>query len=262
LAARIAGAGAFALVIVVGILLFSGGPDHTLRAAFDNAVQLAPSQEVRIAGRKVGTITSVQEVDGQAIVKLGIDESAWPLRQGTTATARWGSTSGYALRYIELNPGPASAPTLPDNGLLGQGQAISAVELDQVYRIFRGPSRADLGGLVDELGQTFGPEGKPLARALAQSPPGLDQLAAVLDSLGADEHALGSLVTAGDRVTGALAAHDGQLGAAVGHLAQTFDTLGTRAGDIQQALERLPATLQTSTSAMKRWTSRSPACRR
>lgn len=252
--ARIAGLGALALavVIVLGIVFLSGGSDHTLRVAFDSAVQLAPSQDVRVAGRNIGTISSVQEANGQAIVTLSIDGSVWPLRQGTTATARWGSTSGYALRYVELAPGPASAPPLPDNGLLSQGQAVSAVELDQVYRIFRGPSRADLGALVDELGHTFGPQGTALASALHQSPPALGQLGEVLDSLGADEHALGSLVTAGDRLTGTLAAHDGPLGSAVGHLAQTFATFGARAGDIQQSLVRLPTTLRTSASAMNR----------
>jgi virulence factor Mce-like protein len=248
-----AGAGLVIAVVAVLVLLTGGGGDRTLRAAFDSAVQVTPTQEVRIGGRKVGTVSSVEEVDGQAIVKLSIsDGGAWPLHRGTTARLRWGSTSGYALRYVELRPGPKSAPALKDDGLLPRVQTTTPVELDRVYRIFRGRGRADLGAVVDELSATFGPRAKPLARALRESPAGLDQLAEVLDALGADERALRTLVVAGDRTASALAAREGQLGEVVGKAAQTFDEVATRAAAVRASLERLPATLDTSRSTLKR----------
>jgi len=241
------------VVVAVLALVVGGGGGHTLRAAFDSAVQVVPGQEVRIAGRKVGSVQSVDEVDGEAVMKLGISAGdVWPLRQGTTARLRWGSTSGYSLRYVELHPGPASAPALADDGLLPRAQTTTPVELDQVYRIFRGRGRADLGALVGELSDTFGPRAKPLARALRDAPPGMDQAAEVLRALGANEQQLRTLVLAGDRTAGALAAREGQLGEVVGHAAQTFDTVATRAGAVRAALERLPLTLTTATSTMNR----------
>src|SRR5207248_869476 len=128
------------------------------------------------------------------------------------ARLRWGSTSGYSLRYVELRPGPASAPALSDDGLLPPARTTTPVELDQMFRIFRGRGRGDLRALVGELSDTFGPRAKPLARALRDAPVGFDQLAEVLNALGADERALRTLVVAGDRTAGALAARDGQLG--------------------------------------------------
>ena len=208
---------------------------------------------MRIAGRKVGSVSSVEEVDGQAIVELGIDDGdVWPLRRGTTAGLRWGSTSGYALRYVELTPGPGGGPALADDGLLPRVQTSTPVELDQVLRIFRGRGRADLGGLVEGLSDTFGPRAKPLARTLREAPHGLDQTAELLDALGADEHALRTLVVAGDRTASALAAREGELGAAVGNAAQTFDEVATRAAAVQASLERLPLTLGTSESTLRR----------
>lgn len=242
-----------AVLGAVAILALRGGEDHRLRLAFDSAVQVVPSQEVRIAGRKVGKVRSVEEKDGQAIVELGIaDDDAWPLRRGTTARLRWGSTSGYALRYVELDPGPRSAPALPDDGLLPRARTTSAVELDQTFRIFRGRGRADLGALVDELGETLGPRAKPLARTLRDSPEGLDQTSAVLDQLGSDEMALRTLVIAGDRTTSALARREGELGQTVGNAAQTFDETATRATAVRAGLERLPRTLTASRSTLRR----------
>lgn len=251
--ARVAGVAGLVVLVAVVALLVLGGSGHTLRAAFDSGVQAVPGQEVRIAGRKVGRIRSVDEVDGEAIVKLDIsDDDAWPLPRGTTARLRFGSTSGYALRYVELHPGPESAPALADDGLLGRAQTTTPVELDQVYRMFRGRARADLGGLVDELGQTFGPQAKPLSSALRDAPEGLEQTTAVLDELSADRRALRTLVVAGDRTASALAAREGPLGEAIGGAAQTFDAVATRATAVRGALERFPLTLTTSRATLHR----------
>jgi phospholipid/cholesterol/gamma-HCH transport system substrate-binding protein len=250
---RLAVAALVVAVLATFVVLSSGDGDHELRAAFDSVVQVVPGQEVRIGGRKVGSVRDVEESDGQAVLKLGISgDDAWPLHRGTTARLRWGSTSGYSLRYVELTPGPESQPKLADGGLLPRIQTMSPVELDHVMRIFRGRGRADLGGVVDELSATFGPRAPALSRALRDSPPGLDALAEVLGELNADELALRSLVVSGDRTTSALAAREGQLGEVVGHAAQTMDTVATRAGAVRASLDKLPPTLSTSRATLAR----------
>ena len=82
-----------------------GDKPHTLHASFEAAVQIASGQEVRIAGRKVGEVGSIETVDGRAVVELKIQEDeVWPLPRGTTAGLRWGSTTSLAYRYVELHP--------------------------------------------------------------------------------------------------------------------------------------------------------------
>jgi len=252
--ARLAAVAALVVVALATIALLSrGGGGHELRAAFDSAVQVVSGQEVRMGGRKVGSIREVDEADGVAVLKLGIDDDeAWPLHRGTTARLRWGSTSGYSLRYVELVPGPTTQPELPDEGLLPRVQTTTPVEIDTVMRVFRGRGRADLGATVDELGATFGPRAKDLSRTLRESPAGLDALADVLDALGSDEHALRTLVRAGERTTSALAAREGQLGEVVGHAAQTLNAVATRAGAVRVSLEQLPPTLTTSRATLGR----------
>jgi phospholipid/cholesterol/gamma-HCH transport system substrate-binding protein len=101
------------LMMIVGVVLFigslSGGGVHTLWASFDSTTQITGGQRVRVAGRPVGTVGEIKLVDGQPVVALNIsDSSVWPLPQGTRAQIRWGSTTSYLLRYIDLGPGTSS----------------------------------------------------------------------------------------------------------------------------------------------------------
>lgn len=238
-------------ILVVGAL--RGGDHHTMRAAFVDAVQVAPGQEVRIAGRKVGSIDSVEAIDGHAVLTFHVDESdVWPLRRGTRAGMRWGSTTSYASRYLELYPGPASAPALPAGGLLSRADTVSPVELDQLYRIYRGRTRGDLQAVIGELGDTFRGNAGALSHALRDGPAGLEQSAEFLRELGADEASLRTLTVAGDRTATALASRDGELRGLVTHAAGTFDELARHAGAQRAALERLPATLSTSRGTLRR----------
>jgi ABC-type transporter Mla subunit MlaD len=239
------------LVIVVGAL--TGGDFHTLRASFDSAVQLAPGQEVRIAGRKIGEITAINVVDGRAVVDLEVrDSNVWPLHRGTTAGTRWGSTTSLAYRYVEIYPGPASAPALPDNGVLTAAYTKTAVELDQSYRIFRGRTRGDLRSLVSELGDTLDGRQQALQTGLHAAPGGLDETSGVLRELSADSNALRTLMVAGDHVTSALAAHTSDLGGTVAHAAATFDEFANHARAQQASLDRAPAALRESVLTLAR----------
>jgi virulence factor Mce-like protein len=240
--------------VVLGV--FSGSKVHTLRAVFDSAEQLAPGQELRMAGRKVGKVGSIETVDGRAIVDLNIHEGdVWPLTRGTTANVRWGSTTSLAYRYVELHAGPANAPKLPDGGILSQASTKTAVELDQAYRIFRGRTAGDLKKLVGELGDTLDGRGKTIARGLKSAGPGLDATSELLHQLGADRNALRTLIVSGNSATGALAARQNDLGALVDHAAATFDEFAHHARAQQASLDRAPRALDTAAGTLHRLSS-------
>src|SRR5256885_1047562 len=98
--ARLAAVLAGVAVIGVGALIIgnsaSGG--HTLRASFDNVIQLTDGQQVRMAGRRVGELKKIDLVAGRPVVTLQVGDSVWPLPRGTRARIRWGSTTSYTLR--------------------------------------------------------------------------------------------------------------------------------------------------------------------
>ena len=239
------------LIILLGGV--GGGTSHTLYAGFTNAIQMTPGQQVRIAGRPVGEISSIRLSDGQAVVGLTItDDSVWPLPQGTYAVARWGSTTAYLGRYTELIPGPRSNPPLPDGGILQSRQDATAFELDQAYNIFRGRTAGDAANLLNRLGATLHGRGAAINRGLAAAPGGLGQAADVLAQLSANEYDLRTLAVAGDRTVSALASRSTDLGQLVTDAAGTFATFAQHTTDEQQALDKAPRAFDTARSTFAR----------
>src|SRR5438093_6298490 len=187
----------------MAIVIAGGGSDaHVLRASFQGAVQVVKGQEVRLAGVKVGKVGSVREDDGQALLDLDIsDDRVWPLHRGTIARLRFGTTVSYAARYVELFPGPRSAPALGRGGVLSSADTITPVEFDQLYNIYDRRARRDLRGLIANGAAALQGRSDDLAGALRDSPAAFDQLAQTMGELGADRHALGVLARQGARAS-------------------------------------------------------------
>ena len=102
---------AFALLAAAAVALLlalnSGG--YMVHAEFTSAAQVVKGAEVQIAGRRVGTVTSVGLGSGwKAVLDLDIDPDVAPLREGTRAVIRQASLSGVANRYVDLQMPPAS----------------------------------------------------------------------------------------------------------------------------------------------------------
>jgi phospholipid/cholesterol/gamma-HCH transport system substrate-binding protein len=247
-----AGLGVIVIVFIL-VSLLGGGSSHSLYAGFDNAIQMVPGQQVRIAGRPVGQIASVKLFDGRPVVKLSItDDSVWPLPRGTYAVSRWGSTTAYLGRYTELIPGPKGNPPLPDGGILTQQQDQTAFELDQAYNLFRGRTAADASKVLTRLGATLHTQGPAIQRGLAASPSGLNQAADLMSSLSTNDYDLRTLATAGDRTVTALAERSTQLQGLVSHAAGTFQTFAQHTTAEQQALDRAPRTFSRADSTLAR----------
>jgi phospholipid/cholesterol/gamma-HCH transport system substrate-binding protein len=248
------GAGAIAVVVVL-IIALSGGTTHTLYAGFDNAIQMTPGQQVRIAGRPVGELGSIRldKQTGTAVVQLNItDSSVWPLPKGSYAVARWGSTTAYLGRYTEIIPGPKGNPPLPNGGILTPQQDQTAFELDQAYNIFRGRTAGDTQTLLNNLGKTLGPEGPSLNRGLAASPYGLNQTADLLQQLSRNDYDLRTLAQAGDTTLSALNARNAQLQGLVTHAANTFNTFAQHTAAEQQALSQAPSAFNSASTTFAR----------
>src|SRR4051794_5779491 len=172
-------------VAVVLIVRGSGQP-HTLRAAFVSALQIRPGQAVEIAGRKVGSVRSAKLVDGRAVVAMDIDDAAWPLHRGTVAKLRYGTPLGYASRYVDLVPGPRTAPELPDGGILTDAETITPVEFDDVPRVFGPRTRQNVARLLRNASAALHETGPDLQRLLDEGAPGAQGVAGYTSDLASD----------------------------------------------------------------------------
>lgn len=244
--AVIAAIAAAALVTAV-IVRDSGADAPGSRFTFvtDEAINLKKGFEVRLAGRRVGDVTTAEPTsDGRARIGLRIkDETALPLRKGTRLRLRWAGTIRYTGRYVEVVPGPAGARPLREDEIAEAGD-LSTVELDEVFGTFDRATRRALGRTLDRSGVALRAAAPSLSKALGGSAPDAVEAAqGVLEDLGADPVALDQLLRSADAVANAAAESRPGIRALLQDSATTLSAFGDEAASLQQTLSSAPAAL-------------------
>lgn len=226
---------------------------HDVRAVFDEGVSLYSGLDVRVDGIDAGKIKTVENVDGKAVVTLGIkDDQIWPLHRGTKATLRFGSTIGNGTRIVDLDPGPANAPEIPDNGIIRDADTIETTEFDDVFDTFDKKTQKALQGTLKGTGDTFGPRKQELRSAVEETPDGLEAVGNLANDIDADEPALRAFIQNTDRVTSALATRRDQVSSLVGVASATFDTFAANTNGIKDSLDRFPPTVREARTTLSR----------
>jgi phospholipid/cholesterol/gamma-HCH transport system substrate-binding protein len=194
---------------IAGQITGRSGGGYELQARFDDVAGLVEGNDVRLAGVPVGRVTGISVEDGDAVVRLEVDDTA--------VAVRWRNLIGQ--RYLSLRPGDA-------HELLGGGDDIT--ETDDVV---------DLGRIVNQLSplaQAVGPEQvnrilTALVTAFEGNDGAFDALATDLGSLAgalADRsELLGQMQADYATITEAIASRDEQIAAMVSNLAALTGTL-------------------------------------
>jgi phospholipid/cholesterol/gamma-HCH transport system substrate-binding protein len=81
-------------------------------------------------------------------VKISVGSGFDPLHEGTRAVIRAASLSGIANRYVELHPGPNSAPKIESGGEISADRTQAPVDLDQLFNTLDPKTRKGLQDLV------------------------------------------------------------------------------------------------------------------
>jgi phospholipid/cholesterol/gamma-HCH transport system substrate-binding protein len=217
---------------------------YQVRAVFPQAPNLYSGEDVTVDGLDVGKITGTSYVNGQAVVGVGIrDHRYYPLHRGTRVILRFGTTIGNGTRYIEVIPGPKSAPAIHDNGIIGTNFTTQPVEFDQIFGIFNTPTRKAFQQASSGAGTVFGSRAPQIGSGVNAGGPAIDSLTGFTGELARDRQSLSSLVSNGASLTQTLAAHDGQIADLVSNAAGTFHAFASNTSGITQSLSLLPPTL-------------------
>ena len=245
LARAIAIAALVAALIAIAWVLLRGGGSYTIHAHFLDAGQLVNGSEVQVGGAPIGTVDDlVLTDDNQADVVLEIDEGEFtPLHRGTTATIRTVSLSGVANRFVDLSPGPASAPEIPDGGVLSSAQTRGIVDLDQLLDAFDPEARKDLREFIRGSAGLFAGTARQANLAFAYLDPAFAQGGALNREIVRDVAALGRLVRAGGTVSSALASRSSDLGDGISNAAATLRAIASERDSVGNILERTPGVL-------------------
>ncbi|MGI9557871.1 MAG: MlaD family protein [Solirubrobacterales bacterium] len=240
--ARTIAIGALVLAAILAALLLLGGDGaNTYKLRFQTAGQLVPGNEVRIGGRPVGSVDSIELTDdNQAEIEVSVAD---PITEGTTAVIRSTSLSGIANRYISLEP-RTGGEELPSDAVLTGSETTTPVDLDQLFDTFRPKTRRALRNFIQGFAATYAGNGVAANETYEFLNPALVGTERLLNQLNRDRRALSEFVTEGEQALGAIADRRDDLSALVGNTSEAMGAIASQNEAFDRSLVALPPTLR------------------
>ena len=177
-------------------------PTYNLKIVLPETSELQPNNQVRIAGTRVGVISSLtphqSPTTGRvtAIADLKLEKGVEPLPANTKAVVQ--STSSIGTKYLELERGTSQA-TLKQGATIPVGQTREPVDLNQFFDMFDQKTRTAIQKNTINFGDGLAARGLGLNETIATLRPLVTNAIPVLHNLAAPKTGFGELWRALDR---------------------------------------------------------------
>jgi virulence factor Mce-like protein len=200
------------LIVVVAVFLSYNAnnglpfvPTYDLKVELPEASGLQKSNQVRIAGTRVGIVNSLSAYQDPrtgrltAIADLKLEKKVEPLPADTRAIVQ--SVSAIGLKYLELEKGTS-------HQVLKAGQAIpynhttEPVNIDELFNMFDKPTRTAIKVNTTNFGDGLAGRGLGLNNTISELRPLVTNAVPVLHNLAQPATGLRELFIALDRVAG------------------------------------------------------------
>jgi phospholipid/cholesterol/gamma-HCH transport system substrate-binding protein len=216
-----------------------------LKADMSTAQAVTPGQgqTVRVAGVRVGDISSVDYQNGHAVVTMAIDRQFLPIYRNATILLR--PKTGLKDMFLELDPGTASAGDFQNGDTIPLANTAPDTNVDQILAALDGDTRAylrlllvgganGLNGRGQDLGKllgSLGPINRGLARLNREVATRKQNLATLIHNMnilwgrvGQDGQGIAQLVSASNHALGAIASQSPHVENAISLLGPTLST--------------------------------------
>jgi virulence factor Mce-like protein len=198
------------LIVVVAVFLSYNAnnglpfvPTYNIKVELAEATGLQPSNQVRIAGTRVGIVRSLSlRQNGRTgrvtvIANLKLEKKVEPLPADTKAVVQSVSTIG--LKYLELEKGTARA-TLKAGQTIPIAQTREPVDIDELFNMFNKPTRTAIKINTNNFGDGLAGRGLGLNNTIHELRPLVTNAIPVLHNLAQPSTGLHELFIALDRV--------------------------------------------------------------
>jgi ABC-type transporter Mla subunit MlaD len=178
------------LVVIVAVFLAYNAnnglpfvPVYRVSAEMCNAARLAPNNEVRIGGNRVGVVESIETIEladasgcrtvsgdsssAAAKLNLKLNEDAEPLPEDSTVRVRYRSSFG--LKYLEIVRGESGG--VVEGGTLPLSQAEAQTEFDDIANTFDTATRESSRRVLEGFGTGVAARGASLNQAIESLSP-------------------------------------------------------------------------------------------
>jgi phospholipid/cholesterol/gamma-HCH transport system substrate-binding protein len=224
---------------------------YDVKADFSNAQAVTPGQgqTVAVAGVTVGEVAKVELHDGLARVTMTIDRSKLKaVHRDATMLLR--PKTGLQDMSIQLDPGTARAPKVPDGGVIPVAQTEPQVNQDELFQALDSDTRAWLRTLVSAGSITLEDRGEALRRVFKAGAPTLKRTDEVTHAIVARRGDLRTLVHDLRQLSDAAASKDDELAELISSGDRTFRALADHDAALRVTLDRLPGTLSAARDAL------------
>jgi phospholipid/cholesterol/gamma-HCH transport system substrate-binding protein len=225
---------------------------YEVNADVPNADRLIKTDEVRIAGVRVGQVSSVTarlSPDGHPYSVLGLSLNSNVRRLARDTEVEVQSSSVLGQTYVQLIPGHSSK-RIGNGGTLPIGDARSAVELTDLLDIFNHSTAQAIQATIGESAYGFAGRGEALNESLGSLSQLLPPLTELSRALAAQRSNLPGFLRGLEAFAGALAPVSGQFGDLVAGGATTLEALASERIALGQTLDQLPETESATTRAL------------
>jgi phospholipid/cholesterol/gamma-HCH transport system substrate-binding protein len=199
------------------------------KADLPDVTGLFPTDDVKVAGVKVGQVSKVTTDHGHAVVTFNVDKSV-PLRSSSQVGLRYRNVLGE--KYLYVYPG-SSGQVMSSGSTIPMNQAVSSADID-----------AFLNALGPFIRAIHPQEGNLFVQAMVSALEGnqdqvtqlLGNTATVSNTLGNLNQQVGSVIDNFNTVLTALAQRSGDLDALVNNLNALSQSLVARNNDLDTAV--------------------------
>ncbi len=220
------------------------------KAQFSTAQSVTPGQgqTVQVAGVDVGDITSVDLVDGRAVVTVKIRRQYTPIYKDSTALLR--PKTGLNDMVIELDPGSKTAGEAPAGWTVPVDQTLPNVNVDEILSSLDADTRDYLRLLLGGAGEGLAGQGKQLSSSLKRFEPTGRYLAKLNGALALRERNIRRSIHNFRLLAQAVGGKDDDLAALVDSSNRVFTAFAHQDAALRNSLQQLPTALDATNTAL------------
>jgi phospholipid/cholesterol/gamma-HCH transport system substrate-binding protein len=226
-----------------------------LKADLQTAQAVTPGQgqTVRVAGVRVGDISSVDYQEGHAVVTMAIDTKFLPIYKDATILLR--PKTGLKDMFLELDPGTNYDPNSNDDEYQNGGEIPVAntapdTNVDQILSALDGDTRSYLKLLLVGGGEGLKGRGKDLGKVLGSLGPLNRELAHLNTAVAERKQNLASLIHNMNELFGRVGEDGDNLASLVDSSNTALGAIAEQQPDVQNAIRVLGPTLQETDYAL------------